>query len=189
MADAQAYVNSIGGKDDFFDALVQENAWELAGENVRKWDLIRWNLLVKKTMEAKQNYLKHLTDGTYQKTVYFRYADAATTKIDMSTVTWYTNADDAKATYDALPAEEKAMWSSVSSFGSSDPMKADDKQVYTNLPNISCGLAGSTVVSPDYGTIVGSGPAEPTVVNRYLMPIGTNTISASNGALKNSYGY
>ncbi len=189
VADAQAYVNSIGGKDDFFDALVQENAWELAGENVRKWDLIRWNLLVKKTMEAKQNYLKHLTDGTYQKTVYFRYADAAKTKIDMSTVTWYTNADDAKATYDALPAEEKAMWSSVSSFGSSDPMKADDKQVYTNLPNISCGLAGSTVVSPDYGTIVGSGPAEPTVVNRYLMPIGTNTISASNGALKNSYGY
>lgn len=189
VADAQAYVNAIGGKDDFFNALVQENAWELAGENVRKWDLIRWNLLVPKIMEAKQNYLKHLTDGTYQKTVYFRYTDDTKTKIDPASVTWYTNADEAKATYDALPAEEKALWSSVSSYGNSDPTKTDDTQIYTNLPNISCGLVGSTVVSPDYGTIIGSGPAEPSVINRYLMPLGSTTISASNGVLHNSYGY
>lgn len=189
IADAQAYVNSISGKDAFFDALVQENAWELAGENVRKWDLIRWNLLVPKIMEAKQDYLKHLTDGTYQKTVYFKYDDASLTTIDPTSVTWYTNADEAKAAYDALPAEEKALWSSVSSYGNSDPTKEGDTQVYTNLPNLSCGLVGSTVVSPEYGTIIGSGPAEPVVVNRYLMPIGSTTISASNGALQNSYGY
>lgn len=189
MADAQAYVNSISGKDAFFDALVQENAWEFAGENIRKWDLIRWNLLVPKIMESKQDYLTHLTDGTYQKTVYFKYTDSSLTTIDPSSVTWYTNADDAKAAYDALPAEEKALWSSVSSYGNSDPTKLDDTQIYTNLPNLSCGLVGSTVVSPDYGTIVGSGPAEPVVVNRYLMPIGSTTISASNGVLQNSYGY
>lgn len=189
LADAQAYVNSISGKDAFFDALVLENAWEFAGENIRKWDLIRWNLLVPKIMESKQDYLTHLTDGTYQKTVYFKYTDSSLTTIDPSSVTWYTNADDAKAAYDALPAEEKALWSSVSSYGNSDPTKLDDTQIYTNLPNLSCGLVGSTVVSPDYGTIVGSGPAEPVVVNRYLMPIGSTTISASNGVLQNSYGY
>lgn len=175
QADAQAYINNIpADKESFFDAIVQENAWELAGEGMRKWDLIRWNLLVPKIKESKELYLQYLQDGTFKKTVYFNYTDAANTQIDMSSITWYTNPDDVTATdYDA----------SVSSYGNSDITDTEDTQVYTNLPSISSGLVGSSVES------LGISGTEPSVVNRYLMPIGSTTISASNGTLQNSYGY
>ena len=39
--------------DEFFNALVDERAWEFAGEAIRKWDLIRRGLLSQKIEEAK----------------------------------------------------------------------------------------------------------------------------------------
>ena len=39
--------------NEFFDAIVDERAWELAGECLRKHDLIRWNLLDTKLKEMK----------------------------------------------------------------------------------------------------------------------------------------
>ena len=158
-------------KDAMFDAIVQENAWEFAGEGFRKYDLIRWNLLYKKIMDFKADYLAKLDASVvdqpgynFQKKVYFNYSNEAKTKIDMKSITWY-GIPDGKATTDYA--------GNVSSFGSSDPSKTDDKQVYTNLPSISSGLVGDNVK----------------VKNRYLMPIGSSTISASNGMLHNSYGY
>lgn len=43
------------GKAEFFDVLVKERAFELAGEGIRKYDLIRWNLLEAKINETKVN--------------------------------------------------------------------------------------------------------------------------------------
>ena len=40
-------------KASFFDALVKERALELGGEGIRKYDLIRWNLLGQKLAETK----------------------------------------------------------------------------------------------------------------------------------------
>lgn len=175
LTEAQAYINNISSdKDSFFDAIVQENAWELAGEGMRKWDLIRWNLLVPKIKESKELYLQYLQDGTFKETVYFNYSDSAKTQIDMSSITWYTDPADITASdYDG----------SESSYGSSDITDTNDTQVYTNLPSISSGLVGSSIES------LGISGTEPSVVNRYLMPIGSTTISASNGTLQNSYGY
>lgn len=174
-AEALYYVNGLTA-DNFFDALVNENKWELAGECVRKFDLIRWNLLSAKIREFKKEYLKELMDGTYQETVWFNYADAAKTKIDMSSVTWYGIPDGKHSSeYDA----------SADSFGKSDYTKNSDKQVYTNLPSISSGLIGTTTVTTD-GEVSFTAPA---VVNRYLMPLASTTISSSQGSLSNSYGY
>lgn len=163
-ADAQAYVDAIpANKDAFFNAIVDENAWEFAGEGLRKFDLIRWNLLVAKIQEFKETYLRQLTDGTYQEKIYFNYTDATKTKIDYSSITWYgIPADKTEADYD----------SSMDSFGSSKTDTGTDTQVDTNLPSISSGLLENAQVK-----------------NRYLMPIGSTTISASGGALHNSYGY
>lgn len=164
-AEAQAYVDGIASdKDSFFDAIVDENMWEFAGEGYRKWDLIRWNLLVDKINEFKQTYLQELNDGVYQTTVYFNYKDDAKTQIDMSSVTWYGLPDGKTASDYAGSAD---------SFGKSDSSKGTDTQVDTNLPSISSGLVGDDVP----------------VKNRYLMPIASTTISASNGTLHNSYGY
>lgn len=46
------YVTSISGsKQTFFDAIVNERAWEFGGEMIRKYELIRWNLYAKKSQE------------------------------------------------------------------------------------------------------------------------------------------
>jgi hypothetical protein len=52
------YIDSISvSKDDFFNALVDERAWEFGGEMIRKQDLVRWRLLGAKTRQAKEENL------------------------------------------------------------------------------------------------------------------------------------
>lgn len=138
--------------------------WEFAGEGIRKYDLIRWNLLAEKINEFKQTYLAELADGTYQKTIYFNYLDEKKTKIDFSSVTWYGIPDGkTSADYEG----------SIDSFGAAKLDSGSDTQVDVNLPSISSGLVGDNVA----------------VKNRYLMPIASTTISATNGKIHNSYGY
>ena len=166
-SDANVFLNSITmTKEGFRDAIMQENAWEFAGEGYRKWDLIRWGKLYDKINEFKQTYLAELADGTYQEKVYYNYTDDAKTKLDISSVTWYgIPTGSTEADYDA----------NTDSFGKSVD-KGDgksDTQRDVNLPSISSGLVGDNV----------------TVKNRYIMPIASTTISASNGHLYNSYGY
>ncbi len=163
----ETYLNTITrSKEDFFEAIVDENAWELAGEGFRKYDLIRWNLLVDKIIEFKQTYVSQVNDGTYQSTLYFNYSDDAKTKIDASSITYY-----------GIPEgmSTSNYQGSRSSWG-----KVDDTQMNTNLPSISSGLVGNS--------LTGSKDAV-SVKNRYLLPIASTTISASNGVLSNSYGY
>lgn len=163
----ETYLNTITrSKEDFFEAIVDENAWELVGEGFRKYDLIRWNLLVDKIIEFKQTYVSQVNDGTYQSTLYFNYSDDAKTKIDASSITYY-----------GIPEgmSTSNYQGSRSSWG-----KVDDTQMNTNLPSISSGLVGNS--------LTGSKDAV-SVKNRYLLPIASTTISASNGVLSNSYGY
>ena len=176
-AEAQAYVSEIPAtKEALFNAIVDENKWELAGEGARKWDLIRWNLLTQKTLEMKENYLKDVTlaqeneeNDRYQKTVYFNYTDDTKTFIDETTFTWY-----------GIPEGKTAddYQGSKSSFGNS---KMTDTQVTTNLPSISSGLVGNALSTSEVPDVE--------VKNRYLMPIPSTTIAASNGTLYNSYGW
>ena len=43
-----AYVDAANSKDDFFNLIVDERAWEFAGEGSRWKDLVRWNLYAEK---------------------------------------------------------------------------------------------------------------------------------------------
>jgi len=56
---ADPTVDLIGlSKDEFFKALVRERSLELGGEGVRKFDLIRWNMLAAAINETKANLAK-----------------------------------------------------------------------------------------------------------------------------------
>ncbi|MCD8260272.1 MAG: RagB/SusD family nutrient uptake outer membrane protein [Bacteroides sp.] len=154
-AAAAAYIASIPA-DQFFDAIVDENAWELAGEGFRKFDLIRWNLLVVKTEQFKEEYVTQMEEE-YPAKVYFKYNDDMS--IDMSSVHWYEEPDDTSG-YES------------NSFWGAERTATTQTQLTVNLPSISSGLLN-----------------DPQVINRYLLPIGSTTISAANGALSNSYGY
>ena len=46
------------GKVALFDAIVKERLLEFGGEGIRKYDLIRWNLLGTKIQEVRANFLK-----------------------------------------------------------------------------------------------------------------------------------
>lgn len=170
-SEAENYINGIAAnKNAFFNAIVDENAWELAGEGARKWDLIRWNLLASKTKQMQLDYLNNLENGTFQKKVYFNYANDAKTQIDMSSVTW-NGLSDGKT--------EDDYQGSTDSYG-----KENDTQKGDYLSNISNGLIG--VFNPT--TKQWAAPASG-VINRYIMPIPSTIISDYNGVLHNSYGF
>ena len=88
-AEAKAYVNGIASdKDAFFNAIVDENAWEFAGECVRKYELERWNLLSKKIDQFKADYEAQISE--YPTKLYYKTIKTATdVKIDMNSVCWY----------------------------------------------------------------------------------------------------
>jgi starch-binding outer membrane protein, SusD/RagB family len=59
--DATVDLPAALSKSNFFKAVVKERSLELAGEGVRKYDLIRWNLLATAINETKANLLKMST--------------------------------------------------------------------------------------------------------------------------------
>ncbi len=48
-----AYLSKLTSKEEFFNAIVDERAWEFGGEGLRKFDLGRWNIYGKKIVEMK----------------------------------------------------------------------------------------------------------------------------------------
>ncbi|MDR1456399.1 MAG: RagB/SusD family nutrient uptake outer membrane protein [Tannerella sp.] len=72
------YADSVAGsKEDFFNAIVDERAWEFGGEMLRKYDLIRWNLLGVKLQQAREGNLKIISnDPAWQHVpdqIYWKY--------------------------------------------------------------------------------------------------------------------
>jgi hypothetical protein len=59
--DATVDITAGLSKSDFFKAIVRERALELGGEGIRKYDLIRWNLLGIALAESKANMIKMST--------------------------------------------------------------------------------------------------------------------------------
>jgi hypothetical protein len=55
---------------DFFKALVRERALELAGEGIRKFDLIRWNLLNAALTESRANMIRMSTSAAMVQPTY-----------------------------------------------------------------------------------------------------------------------
>lgn len=60
-----AYIGSISAsKESFFDAIVDERAWEFGGEMIRKYELIRWGIYSQKIQETVDE-LKLLADKAF----------------------------------------------------------------------------------------------------------------------------
>ena len=61
IVDATVDIPAGLSKPDFFKAIVRERALELGGEGIRKYDLIRWNLLGTAITETKANMVRMST--------------------------------------------------------------------------------------------------------------------------------
>ena len=191
-ANAQAYVAAISSGDDFFNAIVDERAWEFAGECVRKYDLIRWGLLSKKIDQFKEDYRQLTTIAP--KYIFYKMKADDEYSIDMSSICWYeypsfvseiNNELDVK---NAIKNAADPNWKYVPGWGTFPNGKIEKDattkhEVFKEDGSTSndSNLSGLT----DY---VSTG-LNKTVKNRHLIPLGSKTISESNGTLANSYGF
>ncbi len=158
------YISEVG----FFETLVQERAWEFAGEGIRKYDLIRWGLLYEKAITDFAKEYNSLNAGVKNRfsgerapeTLFYKLTKDANGNIiiDPSSVCWYVS--DAPA--DETGYEKVDWWT-----------KDDKGKNASYLTFISAGLNGK----------------ESGVVGRHLLPLGSTSISDSKGTLSNSYGY
>ena len=222
-ADPMDAVNAVHrpacGKDvtasgylDICKAIEDENMFEFAGEGLRKWDLVRWNLLVYNTLLMKDKYIQ-LMASKFQSTLAYDveyknmslvysdddYAQMSKDEANARRYTKFYNfdfyGDGGRAvntdssfgkTYDDLAKKDK------------DPTKVI-KNTDTNLPSISGGLIGvyalytsQTHVKENASKYVGKYSAltpASGVQNRYIFPLPKNVVSSSNNSCVNSYGY
>ncbi len=197
---------------DFFNAIVNERAWEFGGEGIRKLDLVRWGLLDAKIEDMKKVML-YLMDGniwpiqimdkTYTSQDQFPYKvyyqrDDNNEFIDWSTVTFYRYVDE---------NPNSSVWAEANWF----------RRTYWNQTNVtathSCvtnavkvlvcatGLRASYDYSElcsklTYGDLIleqflmnNSHNGNETCNYRHVYPIYYDDIYRSNGYLTNSYGF
>jgi len=174
----EAYIASVsGGKENFFNAIVNERAWEFGGECLRKYDLIRWNLYAKKVTETKAG-LNLMADNaeagvgpTPDYLYYKKNSDGSNIWLNR-----YGKAPTAPPVVDV-------------------PSKGDNPDGWLRL-RWGLGIAADrTTNAANGGGYIGwqyRGYQDASGVTpvRYILPIHTAVVTASNGVLKNDgYGF
>ena len=153
-----AYVNSVAAsKESFFNAIVNERAWEFGGEQYRKFDLVRWNLLGAKINEMKEEWWKIVNnDPKYQSIVpdylYWKRSTENPEYIEILN-------PDSRLSNTTITGYTKASWLPLMSTASKDRLQN------TIFPYIARGY----------------NPAK----NNHLVHIHATVISDSNGVLSN----
>jgi len=153
------YINGLTTKDDFFYALVEERKWEFAGEAVRKQDLIRWNMLGEKMEETREK----LSDLQKREGEYSGLANSI----------YFEYAEDGETLINIYGMER----------GETDEIGAS--LGYTEKA-VNWFEDGSGYILEDVyvNNLYIKDPDE-----RQFWPIFATFINASNGMLKNDYGY
>jgi starch-binding outer membrane protein, SusD/RagB family len=156
------YVGVLSDETSFFSAIVKERALEFGGEGIRKYDLIRWNLLSAKIQEQRDAITKMLRrEAPYNNLpsyLYLKY-DANNEVIDKAEVDFYSERD----TTGTHAKYVKVQWLSG--------LTEANKTSYIQRVNLfSSGL-------------------DNVIPNRHLYPISSTAISESRGLLSNAYNY
>lgn len=188
--------------NDFFEAIVNERAWEFGGEGIRKLDLVRWGLLDKKIEDMKvamvnmidRNKVVKCMDKIYQPSdfpdkLYYKYQSDGKT-IDLSSANFYRRLND-------NPDPNK--YQEIGWIGNPDIREKDVvnnsalvleaasglRAAYDYTALLSTLQFGSQIQEKLNMVTLGNG-----VCNyRHLFPIYYEDIYESKGHLKNSYGY
>ncbi len=162
------YVDNLNDESSFFNAIVNERAWEFGGEAIRKYDLIRWNMLTSKIQEqrdALKNMLNgqpaQIMDKSYSalpKYLFYKYK-SDNEILDKENMNFYNDWGT-----DEIAGYTKIGWLS----GVSDATKTD---LLNRIDLFSSGLNQSGVT------------------NRHLYPISSTVINESQNKLSNSYNF
>lgn len=172
------YIATVAGsKQSFFEAIVNERAWEFGGECLRKYDLARWNLYGKKITEAKNALTQMGIDGTTGTGAYAQLPDYMYYKrsADGKTINWYNLYT--KPTV-APPVKD------VPTVGS-NPDGYTRVSWTRSMYNTTTSGPANFILWTWRGYIDNTGLAPV----RYMLPLHNSVITSSLGTLKNQYGY
>lgn len=154
-------------KEAFFQGIVEQRAFEFAGEMLRKADLIRWNMLGSKLAEARENMLALVKrEGKYEdlpSKIAYSYAEDGETLVIYGLDHGDTD-EEVKALTDA-----DANWVSTTWIDCDEVAGTSKLGDFLNgMPNYIYGLYGDN--DPD---------------THQFWPIWDNFVSTSNGTLEN----
>ena len=159
---AEAYVEKITSQEAMFDAIVDERAFEFCGEMTRKFDLIRWGILKEKMDEAKTKMI-HLRDRTDEYADVNHLGDFGDVYYQVDGKNLVIYGFSGEAVKPAGAWEKKADY-----FGKTVDSKGADTGLYNDLVN------GIYYRDPE----------------QYMFwPIYNDTMTNSQGRIKNDYGY
>jgi starch-binding outer membrane protein, SusD/RagB family len=162
-----AYIGSISGsKDAFFNAIVNERAWEFGGEFLRKFDLARWNLFGKKVAETRNTLKQMAQDASTGTGMYSNLPDYL----------YYVR--NANKTITFLNRYTKL----------ANPPAGALKQSWM------IALWNASAVPPSYANYIdyqwrGYSDQTGNTPLRYILPLHSAVVSSSLGTLENQYGY
>jgi hypothetical protein len=172
MVRRRAFGQPLGNTSSYdlpltLENIKKERAFEFAGENIRKYDLIRWGELKTALDKAKAN-LTSLRDGTgayadVPQTIYYKYTVDNTISTGERVLTIY-----------GLQRGENQ------NLTITDPAGGWTEKVWTNGTS-----SGDYILSDGFiSSLYLNNPDK-----RQLLPIMQQIITVSNGMLKNDYGY
>jgi hypothetical protein len=185
FAGNEAKVNTYltGVRSDFFNAIVNERAWEFGGEAVRKYDLIRWNLIETKLQEFR-NAMEAWFAGSPAKvfnkpavsvpdTIWYKISSVDKQTLMRDSINFYYSRTESPD-YLTAAGYKSAKWFHGLTVSTSTGDQTTRVTVLNNVDYIGSGVFQ-----------VRNGVCE----NRHLFPIPQSVVDASNGKLNFSYGY
>lgn len=168
------YVAKVSAnKESFFNAIVNERAWEFGGECIRHYDLIRWNLFAKKITEARKQ-LAEMGENTFNGAG--PYANLP------GSLYWRLKADKTIEWYGGV--FEK---SDVEPPLKDSPSKGDNPDGYTRINWLSALYNSKETRPADYILRSWRGYTDETGETPvgYILPLHSSTITSSMGSLQN----
>ena len=196
---------------DFFNAIVNERAWEFGGEGIRKLDLVRWGLLDKKIEEMKEAMI-FMIDGQHSVKIFdkvyepYQFPDSVFFKyqtgdewINHTTFNYYERLFDnpEPGVYRGVRWFPGNYWNMSSEDSEGRPTNAVNHPL--NILISSSGLRAEYNYDElfsklKYGERIKSEYLKVTTGNkvcnyRHLYAIYVTDINDSNGYLQNSYGF
>jgi hypothetical protein len=168
-----------GSKDGFFKLLVKERMLEFGGEGIRKYDLIRWNLLGKALTETKANLASMAAGTAMVAPTYQAPPPAYTLTANLPKQMWF---------YQNALAENGQIW--ANSFYVPAPATAPLDPTNGNIPLVSgtnrVNWFANTNITTTYVNYLGYGFTDG---KSQLYPIPQSAIDANPKLKPQNFGY
>ncbi len=176
-----AYVDVLGNKEDFFQAIMDERKWEFGGEGIRKFDLARWNKYSEVIYQLYHDMISwgKVANGGFDPdipdaaaSIYWRNIpdpnNSDRTILDIVGIDEFVHARPAGYTEHELAKKWYALDNATES--------------YEPIPTIRWSFRGFI----NYNNAVQVSPTDPL---RYLCPYPSKVITDHRGKIQNYYGF